>query len=314
MSVSPTSPGSFGAGPVFDAELQVPAASAQRRGGAEPVPPPVDRRGVEQPGDPTLGMLPVPELAAGDAVSHTRAALDNLDTARLGEDIYALMAVLQQASQQMREAARVTRDAEATRQTQALGDAASQMRQAANERMAGAIVAGAMQMAGGLVQLGAGLTAGLQAMSGAAAQAKGAAFSEQASTSRKVAAGLHDAPELQATVQARATQLEAQAASFGAEAARSSAKSQRVSSVAQAGAATAGGIGGLTSAAQERRAAEHEARRAELEVEAKVHETASRRADEAMQQMLDIIRGIREKLVGMEQSRSETVRSVARNI
>ncbi|KCV60475.1 type III secreted protein BopD [Bordetella bronchiseptica 99-R-0433] len=313
MSVSPTSPGSFGAGPVFDAELQVPAASAQRRGGAAPVPPPVDRRGVE-PGDPALGMLPVPDLAASDAISRTRAALDDLDAAWLGEDIYALMAVLQQASQQMREAARVARDAEATRQTQALGDAASQMRQAANERMAGAIVAGAMQMAGGLVQLGAGLAAGVQAMGGAAAQAKGAAFSEQASTSRKVAAGLHDAPELQATVQARAAQFEAQAASFGADAARSSAKSQRVSSVAQAGAAAAGGVGGLTGAAQERRAAEHEARRAELEVEAKVHETASRRADEAMQQMLDIIRGIREKLAGMEQSRSETARSVARNI
>lgn len=104
------------------------------------------------------------------------------------------MAVLQQASQQMRDAARIARDAEATRQTQALGDAASQMRQAASERMAGAIVAGAMQIAGGFVQLGAGLAAGLQAMGGAAAQAKGAAFSEQASTSRKVAAGLHDAP------------------------------------------------------------------------------------------------------------------------
>lgn len=88
------------------------------------------------------------------------------------------MAVLQQASQQMREAARIARDAEATRQTQALGDAASQMRQAANERMAGAIVAGAMQIAGGFVQLGAGLAAGLQAMGGAAAQAKGAAFSD----------------------------------------------------------------------------------------------------------------------------------------
>ncbi|MGZ8141121.1 type III secretion system translocon subunit SctB [Bordetella bronchiseptica] len=313
MSVSPTSPGSFGAGPVFDSELQAPTPSAQRRGGAAPVPPPVDRRGVE-PGDPTLGMLPAPDLLAGGSVSRARAALDDLDAARLGEDIYALMAVLQQASQQMRDAARIARDAEATRQTQALGDAASQMRQAASERMAGAIVAGAMQIAGGFVQLGAGLAAGLQAMGGAAAQAKGAAFSEQASTSRKVAAGLHDAPELQATVQARATQLEAQAASFGADAARSSAKSQRVSSVAQAGAAAAGGIGGLASAAQERRAAEHEARRAELDVEAKVHETASRRADEAMQQMLDIIRGIREKLAGMEQSRSETARSVARNI
>lgn len=40
MSVSPTSPGSFGAGPVFDSELQAPAPSAQRRGGAAPVPPP----------------------------------------------------------------------------------------------------------------------------------------------------------------------------------------------------------------------------------------------------------------------------------
>ncbi len=64
MSVSPTSPGSFGAGPVFDSELQAPAPSAQRRGGAAPVPPPVDRRGVE-PGDPTLGMLPAPDLLAG---------------------------------------------------------------------------------------------------------------------------------------------------------------------------------------------------------------------------------------------------------
>lgn len=73
MSVSPTSPGSFGAGPVFDSELQAPAPSAQRRGGAAPVPPPVDRRGVE-PGDPTLGMLPAPDLLAGRRQPHPRGA------------------------------------------------------------------------------------------------------------------------------------------------------------------------------------------------------------------------------------------------
>lgn len=223
------------------------------------------------------------------------------------------MAVLQQASQQMRDAARIARDAEATRQTQARR--CGQPDAPGGERAHGRSDRGGRHADSGWFRAaGGGPGSGFAGHGWRCCASQGRRILRAGLDKPQGGGRLARCPELQATVQARATQLEAQAASFGADAARSSAKSQRVSSVAQAGAAAAGGIGGLTSAAQERRAAEHEARRAELDVEAKVHETASRRADEAMQQMLDIIRGIREKLAGMEQSRSETARSVARNI
>ncbi|MCY1311373.1 hypothetical protein D9M70_616640 [compost metagenome] len=67
-------------------------------------------------------------------------------------------------------------------------------------------------------------------------------------------------------------------------------------------------------AAQERKAAEHDAKRSEMEAQAKVHESGMQQASEMAQQMMDVIRDMRDKLSAIEQSRLETNRGIARNI
>ncbi|MFJ3463704.1 type III secretion system translocon subunit SctB [Achromobacter spanius] len=76
----------------------------------------------------------------------------------------------------------------------------------------------------------------------------------------------------------------------------------------------AGGIGSMVNASQERKAAEHDAKKAELEALSKVHESGMQQATEMAQQMMDVIRDVRDKLGAIEQSRMETNRGIARNI
>ncbi|MNH45096.1 hypothetical protein D3C81_2310010 [compost metagenome] len=70
----------------------------------------------------------------------------------------------------------------------------------------------------------------------------------------------------------------------------------------------------MVNASQERKAAEHDAKKAELEALSKVHDSATQQATEMAQQMMDVIRDVREKLSSIEQSRMETNRGIARNI
>lgn len=79
-------------------------------------------------------------------------------------------------------------------------------------------------------------------------------------------------------------------------------------------AGVASGIGTMVNAAQERKAAEHDAKRSELEAQSKVHESGMQQANELAQQMMDVIRDVRDKLSAIEQSRVETNRGIARNI
>lgn len=76
----------------------------------------------------------------------------------------------------------------------------------------------------------------------------------------------------------------------------------------------AGGIGSMVNASQERKAAEHDAKKSELEAQSKVHESGMQQATEMAQQMMDVIRDVRDKLGAIEQSRMETNRGIARNI
>ena len=50
------------------------------------------------------------------------------------------------------------------------------------------------------------------------------------------------------------------------------------------------------------------------EARAKLHESASAQANEMMQQMMDVIRDVKDKLASIDQSRIETNRGIARNI
>lgn len=74
------------------------------------------------------------------------------------------------------------------------------------------------------------------------------------------------------------------------------------------------GVGAFTAAGFSRDAAEADADKANLDTEAKMHENAQQQANETMQQMMDVIRDVREKLQSIEQANLETSRSIARNI
>lgn len=65
---------------------------------------------------------------------------------------------------------------------------------------------------------------------------------------------------------------------------------------------------------QELEAGKTETRKAELDADAKVHENYYQQANELLQQTLDNIRDVKEKLSAIQQSRLETNRGVARNI
>ena len=51
-----------------------------------------------------------------------------------------------------------------------------------------------------------------------------------------------------------------------------------------------------------------------LETQAKVHETGVQHANDMMQQMMDVIRDVRDKLQSIQQAAVETNRGIARNI
>ncbi|WP_323018735.1 type III secretion system translocon subunit SctB [Castellaniella sp.] len=74
------------------------------------------------------------------------------------------------------------------------------------------------------------------------------------------------------------------------------------------------GIGGMVGSSKEREAAEHDAKKSELESDAKVHEQSVQQANDLMQQMMDVIRDVREKLGAIDQARNETNRGIARNV
>ena len=87
-----------------------------------------------------------------------------------------------------------------------------------------------------------------------------------------------------------------------------------VSDSIQGTASIINGIGAIPAAIFTQRAAEMDANRANLDTEAKMHENAQQQANETMQQMMDVIRDVREKLQSIEQANLETSRSIARNI
>lgn len=173
--------------------------------------------------------LPEPELD-GTSVTQTLGALNSLSP-NLPIDISAAMALFQEKTQELRDAARSARSSEMQAQISSLQEAAQKIRDAATDRLKGAIVSGTMQIIGG------------------------ASFNQ-----------------------------------------------------------VTGGIGSIAQAAMEHKAAQHDARKAELEADARVHEEARNQANDLMQQMNEIIRDVRDKLSEISRSSLETQRGIARNI
>lgn len=91
-------------------------------------------------------------------------------------------------------------------------------------------------------------------------------------------------------------------------------KGQALSGTAQGTGGMVSGSGTIVGAYRSQEAAEHDAKKAELEADASVHEKGSQQANELMQQMMDCIRDVREKLAAIGQAQTESVRGIARNV
>ncbi|ARP93562.1 type III secretion system translocon subunit SctB [Bordetella genomosp. 13] len=277
----------------------------------------IDASGEWIKNDPEAGRLrglPPPPPDTANVRSSASMALSQLNEQAISTDIYAVMALFQKCAQEQRDAARQVRDASLAAQVQTLKNAAQEIRNAAQERMVGAIVQASFQIAGGLMQMGAGVASGIQGMKAANMQMKGA-------EAGKVSAMLKDAStedgvstRQQGVLLNEADKFAADAKMFEAKAAAPSNRSQVLNAAGMASGQIMGGIGSIVNATQERKAAEHDAKRSELEAQAKVQEAGYQQANELMQQMMDVIRDIRDKLSSIDQSRMETNRGIARNI
>jgi len=217
-----------------------------------------------------------PPPGAGAPPGDVRAALANLSSDQVQADMYALMALMQQLAQQQRNSAREMRNSEMQAQISTLQSAAQEIRNAAADRLTGAILSGVMQMAAGAMQIG-GAAMSFSRTSDALKDFKSGGMTDQ---------------------QLSGALGKASAFSTGGDGASK----------------VAGAAGQMLNAVMEQQAAGHDAHKAELEAGAKAHEAQVQQAGDVMQQMMDVIRDIRDKLSSIEQSRIETTRGIARNI
>ncbi|MEG1767089.1 MAG: type III secretion system translocon subunit SctB [Comamonas sp.] len=243
--------------------------------------------------------LPTPTVytPAPTTMAHLGALGDNQTSA----DIYSFMALFQKMAQEMRNTSRTQRTAELQSQTSALQSAASEMKSAAKSRFVGAIVQGSMQIAGGLAQAGLSARAASKTLQGSQMKSEGKGM-------------LTELKEGSASMgPARQAALKADGGALISQSKIAEAAASRAQGYAQA-AGSASALGNMIGSGFTLKADLHDARRAELEAQASVHGTAVQHANDNMQQMMDVIRDVREKLQSMQQSAVETNRGIARNI
>lgn len=227
--------------------------------------------------------LPLPGQPKSEQIS---AHLSSFSDTQVSADIFSFMALFQTMAQQMRDTARAQRTTDMQTQVSALQNAAEKMKDAAAERLTAAIVQGSMQIAGGVMQ------AGMSAAS-VSSTVKGAKLDSQANAMSPKAAAMTGAK---------------------ADAAKLTATGQAQMNFAQASGSVSAGLGGIIGASFTHKADLLDADKMSLETQAKVAETGVQHANDMMQQMMDVIRDVRDKLSSIQQASIETNRGIARNI
>ena len=231
---------------------------------------------------PTDLLKPPPE-----GVDNTKAIanLSSLSDTQVTADIYAFMALFRKLAQQMRDTARTQRTTDLQSQVTALQSAAEKMKSAAADRLNAAITQGVTQIVGGMLQAG-------MSSASVSSTVKGAKLSNEVDMKSPKAA--LDGGKV--------------------EAARLTAQGQARMNYAQASSGATTGLGGIVGATFTHQADLAEADKMNLETQAKMHETGVQHANDMMQQMMDVIRDVRDKLQSIQQAAVETNRGIARNI
>lgn len=230
-------------------------------------------------------------------------SLGKMGGADVTADIYSFMALFQQIAQGMRNTARMDRTTALQGQVSAMQSAADQMKATAALRFAAGVVSGSMQIAGGLAQVGMSSASMANSVKGANMDAAGKNTIAGAELGSQKGMGATQ----QFDMKTMGNNQVAQGAGFSAAGAKQTA-------LGQAAGGIAGGIGGVVSSGLNYGADLSDAKKAKLDIEAKVQETAVQHANDMMQQMMDAIRDVKDKLQSIQQAAVETNRGIARNI
>lgn len=272
-------------------------------------------------------LLDIPGANGRKDAGGANEAMKNLNSDTVSTDIYSVMALIQKLAQEQRNSARAVRDASLEQQVTQLKDAANEIRHAAQERFIGAVVAGAMQIASGAIQMGSAVASGVKSAQAASKLSEADKLSKGAANAqndimelRQNSKGLVD-KELRQEFSQRIGDLKKQsnldtvnAKFLQNQAGDLSTQATNRQAFGQGASGLLGGIGGIINASQERKAAEHDAQKSEMEANAKISDTNMQQANDFMQQMMEVIRDVKDKLGAIEQSNVETNRGIARNI
>lgn len=241
-----------------------------------------------------------------------KSALANLSSfsdSQVSADIYSFMALFQKIAQEMRNTARTQRDTDFQGEIASLKNAAEKMKGAAEERFKAAVVQGITQIIGGVIQAGVSAYSAKQTIKPSAG-AKNIECGEKMLT--KISRASASNPESQvAAATSKANSLISEGKQMNAAA---SAAGSNWKSIGEAGSGLIAAGSGIASNDLKQQADMLDADKANLDTQAKIHETAAQQANDLMQQMMDVIRDVRDKLASIEQSQIETTRGIARNI
>lgn len=277
--------------------------------GPAPAPVPAPDAGPAPPLPPSGGVkndvdLPPPDDADKSKQSQALGNLGMFSDSQVNADIYACMALFQKLAQTMRDSARLERTAQLQSEVAAMQSAADQMRESAALRFAGSVISGALQIAGGALQMGFSAASAAQTIKGAGMDAGAKNLLSEVELGK--ARGTMG-PGLQASGTQMANQQMLDGAKFSATGAKYQGYGQAMGGIT-------GGLGGIASSGFEFAASESDAKKAELDAKAKMAETGAQHASDMMQQTMEVIRDMRDKLQSIEQAAVETNRGIARNI
>ena len=242
---------------------------------------------------------------SGSEAAQSQARLSLLQEDDVKADIYSFMALFAQMAQSMRNSARATRTAEANMEINAKLLAADKMAAAAEKRFVSSIIQGVAQIVGGAIQFGASVASVGFTASGAKSDAAGRTMLKEVEVggAPNPVSGVRMGPNKQLT-------MTTEAQTMIAGAAKTSAIGSALTGSGTGASSMLGGVGTVASASTTKEADAEDQARARLDVQAKVHETAVQHSNEIMQQTMDIIRDVREKLQAMEQAALETNRKI----
>lgn len=234
--------------------------------------------------------------------STTMEHLGSLGENQISADMSNFMALFQQLAQNMRGTARTQRTVDMQSQVSALQGAAAEMKSAAKSRFTASMIQSGMQIFGGLAQAGLSTGAAYKTLQGNSLTASGKAKMADA----------RNGGEFRTSAQTES--IRADGNILKTDGANAKTYGDALNGFSQAAGSLMNGAGGLVAAFYTLKADRHDAGRSELETQAKVFETGVQHSNDIMQQMMDVIRDVREKLQSMQQSGFETIRGISRNI